>query len=214
MTDTTIDVREIPPRERHPLIFSRYDALAPGASLELVNDHDPRPLRYQFEAERGGRFSWDYLEEGPDRWRVRITRHGDADAARGGHPLVTSVRRLVDEAEGGGGPIVLQETEQHRVVVLRLAQGDAITPHDPDVAMTLVVVDGEGEALTSTGVTAIAPGDVVVVPAGEVRAVRAPQAPLVAVVTVSPPPTAHDHQPSSHHAGWPLPMAADAPRSS
>jgi uncharacterized protein (DUF2249 family) len=40
----------------------------------LVNDHDPRPLRYQFEAEHAGRYSWDYLEAGPEVWRVRIGR--------------------------------------------------------------------------------------------------------------------------------------------
>ncbi len=70
---TTIDVRTIVPRERHPLIFSTFEALAPGESFELVNDHDPVPLRYQFEAEHDGAFSWDYLEQGPV-WRVRIGR--------------------------------------------------------------------------------------------------------------------------------------------
>ena len=44
----------------------------PGEALELVNDHDPKPLRYQFEAELPGTFTWDYLEEGPEAWRVRI----------------------------------------------------------------------------------------------------------------------------------------------
>lgn len=70
---TTIDVRTIVPRERHPLTFSTFEALAPGESFELVNDHDPVPLRYQFEAEHDGAFSWDYLEQGPV-WRVRIGR--------------------------------------------------------------------------------------------------------------------------------------------
>ena len=40
----------------------------------LVNDHDPKPLYYQFAAEHEGEFSWGYLEEGPDVWRVRIGR--------------------------------------------------------------------------------------------------------------------------------------------
>ena len=42
------------PRERHPTILSTFDALQPGEALELVNDHDPKPLRYQFEAEKPG----------------------------------------------------------------------------------------------------------------------------------------------------------------
>jgi uncharacterized protein (DUF2249 family) len=44
-----LDLRTIPPRERHPLIFGRFDALATGQALQLVNDHNPQPLRYQFE---------------------------------------------------------------------------------------------------------------------------------------------------------------------
>ena len=69
---STLDVTTIVPRERHPLIFDSFDALGTGEAFELVNDHDPKPLRYQLEAERTGGFTWDYLEEGPERWRVRI----------------------------------------------------------------------------------------------------------------------------------------------
>jgi uncharacterized protein (DUF2249 family) len=67
-----IDVRTIMPRERHPLIFNTFDGLEPGGAVLLVNDHDPKPLFYQFSAERSGGFTWDYLENGPDVWRVRI----------------------------------------------------------------------------------------------------------------------------------------------
>ena len=69
-----LDVRVIPPREKHPTIFQTFDALDAGESFVLVNDHDPFPLRYQFEAERAGRFGWDYLETGPRVWRVQISR--------------------------------------------------------------------------------------------------------------------------------------------
>lgn len=70
----TLDVRPIPPRDKHPTIFSTFDALAPGEAFVLVNDHDPRPLRYQLEATRPGAFEWEYLETGPTVWRVRIGR--------------------------------------------------------------------------------------------------------------------------------------------
>jgi uncharacterized protein (DUF2249 family) len=69
-----LDVREIPPARRHTLIFHTYEALEPGRAFVLVNDHDPKPLYYQFEAERRGEFTWDYLEQGPQVWRVRIGR--------------------------------------------------------------------------------------------------------------------------------------------
>jgi uncharacterized protein (DUF2249 family) len=69
---TIIDVREIPPRERHPLIFSTFVGLAVGEAFILVNDHDPKPLYYQFDAEFADRFDWTYEEAGPEIWRVRI----------------------------------------------------------------------------------------------------------------------------------------------
>lgn len=71
---TQLDVRIIAPRDRHPMIFDAFDGLKPGESFELINDHAPKPLYYQFLHERSGQFNWDYLEEGPDTWRVRITR--------------------------------------------------------------------------------------------------------------------------------------------
>lgn len=73
-TDMQLDVRTIIPRERHPLIFSTFDQLELGESFELVNDHDPKPLYYQLQAERAGQLEWHYLEEGPEVWRVRIGR--------------------------------------------------------------------------------------------------------------------------------------------
>jgi len=69
---TTIDVRSIPPRERHPKIFNTFTSLAPGEGLLLINDHDPKPLLYQFQAEYSNQFDWKYLEQGPDIWQVRI----------------------------------------------------------------------------------------------------------------------------------------------
>jgi uncharacterized protein (DUF2249 family) len=72
--DRPLDVRNIVPRERHTLIFETFTALEPGGAFVLINDHDPRPLYYQFQAEHTGRFSWEYLEQGPEVWRVRIGR--------------------------------------------------------------------------------------------------------------------------------------------
>ena len=69
-----LDIRPIAPKGRHPLIFDRFDALATGESFVLVNDHDPKPLFYQFQAERAEQFTWEYLEQGPQDWRVRIGR--------------------------------------------------------------------------------------------------------------------------------------------
>lgn len=73
-----LDVREIAPRDRHPKIFDLFDGLKAGDSFELINDHDPKPLFYQLCAERSDQFRWDYLELGPETWRVRIKRVREA----------------------------------------------------------------------------------------------------------------------------------------
>ena len=90
-TTHTVDVRQIAPRDRHPLIFSTFRNLPSGESMQLVNDHDPRPLYHQFEAEMPSGFTWDYLEAGPHTWRVSITKTATTPAesrccgACGGH---------------------------------------------------------------------------------------------------------------------------------
>ncbi|HYW58172.1 MAG TPA: DUF2249 domain-containing protein [Polaromonas sp.] len=71
---STLDIRTIPPRERHPAIFSTLGQLGTGQTLELINDHDPQPLNLQLQAEMPGKFDWSWLEQGPDTWRVTITR--------------------------------------------------------------------------------------------------------------------------------------------
>jgi uncharacterized protein (DUF2249 family) len=72
--DQLLDVRQEIPARRHELIFETYSALPPGDGFVLVNDHDPKPLYYQLAAEHPNEFEWDYLEEGPQIWRVRIGR--------------------------------------------------------------------------------------------------------------------------------------------
>ncbi len=74
VSPATVDVRTLAPQERHPLIFSTFSQLASGEAMELINDHDPKPLHARFKSDLPGKFSWDYLEQGPDTWRVAITR--------------------------------------------------------------------------------------------------------------------------------------------
>jgi uncharacterized protein (DUF2249 family) len=68
----TVDVRSLIPAQRHAKIFELVHELAPGRRFVLVNDHDPKPLYYQLEAEYPSQFSWTYLERGPEVWRVEI----------------------------------------------------------------------------------------------------------------------------------------------
>lgn len=76
-----IDVRLIAPPQRHALIFSTFEGLAVGQSLELQNDHDPMPLHRQFRERFPEQFNWEYLEQGPAQWRVNIARLKEAGAS-------------------------------------------------------------------------------------------------------------------------------------
>lgn len=69
-----IDVTLIEPKLKHPTIFKRFDELEEGESLTIHNDHDPKPVYYQLLGERGNVFTWEYLEEGPEWWKVTIKK--------------------------------------------------------------------------------------------------------------------------------------------
>jgi uncharacterized protein (DUF2249 family) len=69
-----VNVPDYAPREKHPTIFKTFDELKVGEDMLIVNDHDPRPLLYQFMMERPEQFEWNYLEEGPEVWKVAISK--------------------------------------------------------------------------------------------------------------------------------------------
>lgn len=76
--ENILNVTLIEPALKHPTIFEKFDELISGESLILHNDHDPKPLYYELSAERGDIFSWEYLEQGPETWKVKITKNKKA----------------------------------------------------------------------------------------------------------------------------------------
>lgn len=83
--ENILDVTVLDPRDKHPTIFKRFEELQPGSSLVIHNDHDPKPLYYQMLGELGNVFSWEYTEQGPEWWKVVLTRReaGEADETLG-----------------------------------------------------------------------------------------------------------------------------------
>jgi uncharacterized protein (DUF2249 family) len=79
MDKVTVDVRGMAPQKRHGYIFDTFNGLKPGEVMELINDHDPKPLWYQMSAEMAGQFEWAYIEEGPEDWRVDIRKLSPGD---------------------------------------------------------------------------------------------------------------------------------------
>ena len=80
-TDNVMDVRTIPCSVKHGLILKTWRELPVGDYFILLNDHDPMPLRRQFEAEFPDTFTWEYLERGPEDFRLKFTKLKELPAA-------------------------------------------------------------------------------------------------------------------------------------
>lgn len=70
----TLDVRPVASQRTHPTVIATYNKLAVGESFVLINDRDPAPVRAELDPTSVEAVGWEYLESGPDVWRVRITR--------------------------------------------------------------------------------------------------------------------------------------------
>lgn len=68
------DIRPYPPTERHEMFYKAFAEIKPGEAFVFINDHDPKPLYYQMEAESKEPFKWEYLQEGPEVWKVRVRK--------------------------------------------------------------------------------------------------------------------------------------------
>ena len=71
---TTVDLRPIAAHERRPLVFDLFGHMQPGDTLLLTHFHHSTPLLYLLLAESPRGFTWDYLEQGPEVWRIRIRK--------------------------------------------------------------------------------------------------------------------------------------------
>lgn len=81
-----LDVRPVEPKDRFERIMAAYEGLGAGQTMELTVDHDPKCMYYTLRATRGeDSFTFEYLEDGPETWRVLVRKSGDS--ARGGEVL-------------------------------------------------------------------------------------------------------------------------------
>jgi regulator of cell morphogenesis and NO signaling len=90
-TTNIIDATLLHPTIKHPTIFQAIDKLTDGDDLILYNDHDPKPLRYQIINERGEGYGWEYIEQGPDRWIVKISKNNVDESV--GHIVASDWRK-------------------------------------------------------------------------------------------------------------------------
>ena len=123
-------------------------------------------------------------------------------AIRQSEPLVGRAAELAQYSTKEFGRRVLAETDRFRVVIAALEDGQEIPLHAPPLDMVMTIVEGIGQVMAGDQVHAVRAGDVVIVPAGQTRGLRAIGGRLVAVNVVSPPPGAGHHAGSA--AAWPV----------
>jgi regulator of cell morphogenesis and NO signaling len=79
--NTQLIVQPVPSNSVLPdYIFYKFDSLLPGNGFIINEDNDPHPLYYKLLKEKGNTFSWEYLEVGPKKWCVKISKREEDDA--------------------------------------------------------------------------------------------------------------------------------------
>ena len=168
MPDQELDVRDLRKPDKHPTVFAAYDALDVGGWFVLINDHDPRHLRDEFEAEHPGSHRWEYLVREPRDWRIRIGKLSST-------PLPRVLYRTSGDADadaGAEGPrqsgAVWNLSPRARDLdanLIQLLPDAGIDAHaGPELDVLIHVIDGGGTLTTELGEFALTPGAVVWLP--------------------------------------------------
>lgn len=163
MNEAALDVRQMRKPDKHPAIFARYRALDLGEGFDLVNNHDPVHLRDEFESEYPGSFGWEYLESGPQVWRIRISKLSAAALPRLLYD--TSLTAAGDGAVvGAAWKLDVRERDLDSNVI-RLAPEDGIEAHEgPDIDVIIHVIAGTGRLDTELGPVGLSAGALVWLP--------------------------------------------------
>lgn len=163
MNEVELDVRPLPKPEKHPAIFATFDSLAVGDAVVLVNNHDPKHLRDEFETDRPGSYGWDYRERGPKQWQILITKLTSTPLPR----VIgsTIVADLIEEHEAGAVwriPVADRDLDSN---VVHLAPGKSIGEHaGADLGVLIHVVAGSGVLGTEVGEVLLEAGQIVWLP--------------------------------------------------
>jgi uncharacterized protein (DUF2249 family)/quercetin dioxygenase-like cupin family protein len=157
--ETELDVRPLRKADKHPTIFATYHGLPVGGSFVLVNDHDPRHLRDEFEADHAGGYRWEYLEREPRNWRIRITKLTSTPLPR---VLVNATDVAADPAEPDVAGAIWKLQVRERDLdsnIIALPSGGGIDAHyGPDLDVLVHVLSGRGRLATEADVLDLQPG--------------------------------------------------------
>lgn len=174
MSQRCLDVRDLPKSAKHPRIFEWFDSLLPAQSFVLINNHEPRHLRAEFDVDHHGEFGWRYLERGPDRWQIEITRLAATPT-----PQIlcdtgeVTAAAQVTEAAGAVWKLPMSRRDLDANVI-HLQAGSKIDTHaGPDLDVLVHVLQGNGELVTETETLTLQRGSLLWLPRRSRRQITA-----------------------------------------
>lgn len=160
-----LDVRGMHKPDKHPAIFAAYDALPVGGAFILINDHDPKHLRDEFETDHPRGYGWEYLSRERRNWRIRITRLAATPLPR---VLADTTELAASVGEPGVSGAVWRLQEEERELdsnVIALPPEGGIGSHiGPDVDVLIHVIAGTGRLTTELDTIDLEPGAIVWLP--------------------------------------------------
>lgn len=189
-----VDVRGLPPPERHKRVLELFDALAPGESLSVVNDHEPVHLVSFLKHERRDFDvgSYSARERGPGEWVGEFKKRREGMGS-GPEVVFTSFEKERQYGDATFSPAPVYSTPTYRVLLTYIRAGQFIPVHTPGIDLVFVVQSGRGIMVAGSERRKIAAGDVIVVTRGVKRGVLA-ETDMEALHVVSPPPGESDHE--------------------
>ncbi|TWG07486.1 DUF2249 domain-containing protein [Saccharopolyspora dendranthemae] len=160
--DQELDVRPLRKPDKHPTIFTTYASLPVGDGFVLINDHDPKHLRDEFEVEHPGSHRWDYLRREPGNWRIKITKLAAA-------PLPRVLLNTAEEVPDGGAAgavwtLPFRERDLDSNIIALSANGRIDAHVGPDLDVLIHVLAGSGELETELDTVELSAGALVWLP--------------------------------------------------
>ncbi|AOS62242.1 DUF2249 domain-containing protein [Actinoalloteichus hymeniacidonis] len=183
MADSELDLRQLREPDQYPTVFARYAELPVGDAFVVVADRDPARLHEEFELEHPDSHSWEYREQGPSVWRVRIGKLAGTPLPR----VLVNTAELIGDSTDSTDPAAQPASDTAGAVwklrsrardldsnVIALPAAGTIDEHvGPDLDVLIHVLAGSGELGTELGVVELVPGAVVWLPRRSRRRFRA-----------------------------------------
>ncbi|MET0524027.1 MAG: DUF2249 domain-containing protein [Nocardioides sp.] len=154
----TLDVRPLRKPDKHPAIFASYAELPVGGSFVLINDHDPRHLREEFEADHADSYGWEYLRSEPGDWRIHISKLTTTPLPR----ILVHTDRIEEvgdpDATGAIWRLQFRERDLDSNIIALPPAGSIDAHNGPDLDVLIHVIAGSGQLTTEHGVLDLRPG--------------------------------------------------------